>query len=177
MPIVEHKFIDHQLNPNTKYLIIGTFNPNVNNNEADFFYGRNRNFLWKLLPLAFGEIDLKQADLENKMAFIQRNDIDFIDLIKSIEIENGQENNYLDNYIDGIVVEWNAVLYELKKLPNLLKVAFTRSTFQGIPNIHAKILEIQNYCQDNNIDFACLKTPARYYNQEKQNIWNIFFEN
>lgn len=57
MPIIGHKFIDHQLNPNTMVLIVGTFNPNVNNNEADFFYGRNRNYLWRLLPIAFGQND------------------------------------------------------------------------------------------------------------------------
>lgn len=101
--------------------------------------------------------------------------IDFVDLINYVEIEEGQENNYNDNYIDGIVVEWNDIIAKLDALPHLLKVAFTRSTFHGIPNIQERIQEIQNYCQNRNIDFTCLITPARYYNQNKQDIWNIFF--
>jgi hypothetical protein len=34
---VGHKFRGHQIDPHTKILIIGTFNPNTLRNNADFF--------------------------------------------------------------------------------------------------------------------------------------------
>ena len=37
MVTIKHKFIAHQIQPDTKTLIIGTFNPDSPDNEADFF--------------------------------------------------------------------------------------------------------------------------------------------
>lgn len=68
MITVQHRFLDHQINPDTETLIIGTFNPDAADNNADFFYGRSRNYLWRLLPLAYGETDLKEH--LNKKKFI-----------------------------------------------------------------------------------------------------------
>lgn len=42
---VKHRFINHKINPDTEILILGTFNPEAKENEADFFYGRSRNYL------------------------------------------------------------------------------------------------------------------------------------
>lgn len=36
MKTVNHKFLEHQLNPETEILIIGTFNPDTCTNKADF---------------------------------------------------------------------------------------------------------------------------------------------
>ncbi len=44
MSTIKHRFLDHQINPETEILILGTFNPETEKNEADFFYGRNRNY-------------------------------------------------------------------------------------------------------------------------------------
>mgnify|MGYP000203195880 CR=1 FL=1 len=54
MKTIKHKFLDHNINPKAEMLFLGTFNPETENNDADFFYGRSRNYLWKLLPLAIG---------------------------------------------------------------------------------------------------------------------------
>jgi len=40
MITVQHRFLDHQINSETETLIIGTFNPETTNNDAEFFYGR-----------------------------------------------------------------------------------------------------------------------------------------
>lgn len=51
---VRHKFLNSWgIHPMTETLVVGTFNPETSND--DFFYGSGRNYLWKILPLAFGE--------------------------------------------------------------------------------------------------------------------------
>ena len=40
MKIVKHKFQDHTVAIDTKILIVGTFNPAVEGNEANIFYSR-----------------------------------------------------------------------------------------------------------------------------------------
>lgn len=81
MITVQHRFLDHQINPETETLIIGTFNPETVDNKAEFFYGRSRNYLWRLLPTAFGETDLKNASKQEKLEFIQKYKIDLTDLL------------------------------------------------------------------------------------------------
>jgi G:T/U-mismatch repair DNA glycosylase len=54
---IKHKFLDWGIYPKTETLIIGTFNPETS--KDDFFYGSGHNYLWKLLPLAYGEESLK----------------------------------------------------------------------------------------------------------------------
>lgn len=43
---------------NYEFLVIGTFNPEwdaINGNNADYFYGRDSNFFWCIVPHAFDE--------------------------------------------------------------------------------------------------------------------------
>lgn len=176
MPTLKHKFSDHTINPETETLIIGTFSPDTEGNEAEFFYGRRRNFLWSLLPAAYQEKDLKQADQPDKLAFIKRRKIDFIDLILQIEADPGQERNYLDSYLDTRKIEWQDVISEMEKLKSLKRVCFTRKTFSGIRNMQERIEAIQAYCGKNNILFKAMITPSRFYNYEKQADWTNFLQ-
>lgn len=177
MKTLKHRFSDHNINLRTETLIIGTFNPETEGNEAEFFYGRSRNFLWRLLPTAFHEKDLKQADKLEKLAFIERRKIDFIDLILQIEVDNGQETNYLDSYIDSRKIEWRDVISEIEKLKSLKRVCFTRKTYSGIPNMQKRIVAIQEYCEKKDILFKAMTTPARYYREDKQAEWSNFLQN
>jgi G:T/U-mismatch repair DNA glycosylase len=177
MKTIKHKFLNHKINPITEILIIGTFNPDTPGNGADFFYGRGRNFLWKLLPLAFNEPDLKGANKEEKINFIGNYKIDLIDLISEIEVEDGQETNYNDAYIDSKVVDWRDVISEIDKLPNLKRVCFTRKTLSGVPNMRGRIVVIQEHCSKKGVFFKALTTPARFYSQDKQKEWSDFFQN
>ncbi len=93
MVVISHKFIGHQINPNTETLIVGTFNPDTDKNSAEFFYGRSRNYLWSLLPIAFQSPDLKHATKSEKLDFMSLHSVDFIDLISKVEVEEGQERN------------------------------------------------------------------------------------
>jgi G:T/U-mismatch repair DNA glycosylase len=175
MPIVKHRFQSHGIHPATETLIVGTFNPEAEANEADFFYGRSRNFLWRLLPTAFGEQDLKGKSKEDKISFIRKHRIDFVDLIAQVEVDPGEEANYDDIYLDGKKPILNDVVAELEKLNHLKRVCLTRKTLAGIPHMKEKVEEIQHYCAANSIDFSLLKTPARTYSASKQAIWTEFF--
>lgn len=171
---IKHLLLNHQINPDTETLIIGTFNPETSKNEADFFYGRSRNFMWQILPTAFGEETLKGKSTEEKLAFIKKYKIDFIDLIAEVDIEDGQEANYNDAYLDDKVSKWWDVIAELKKLNNIKQVCFTRKTFSGVPNIKKKIEEIEEHCFKNRIWFKNLVTPSRFYREDKQAQWTNF---
>lgn len=177
MNIIKHKFLNYKISIETEILVIGTFNPDTVNNNAEFFYSRSRNFLWRLLPTAFNEGDLKQGTIKNKIDFINRYKIDFIDLILEIEVEEGQEANYYDGYIDNKVKKWTDVISNISKLKNLKKVCFTRKTFSDIPYMRKRIEMIMGFCQKQNITFCLLTTPARFYSDDKQKGWTNFLKN
>jgi G:T/U-mismatch repair DNA glycosylase len=171
MPIVKHRFLDYKIEEATETLIVGTFNPEAKNNEADFFYSRPRNFLWRLLPTAFGEQDLRGATAPEKIRFIKNRKIDFIDLIAEVAVEVGMESNYDDRYLDSRVAIWTDIIATLHKLQHIKRVCFTRKTLVDIPNMRYQVGAIQQYCVTNNIEFILLKTPARTYSSSKQLIW------
>jgi len=173
MAIVKHRFLTHSINPNTETLVIGTFNPDTPENIADFFYGRQRNYLWALIPKAFGDASLKGKSKEEKLAYIKERKIDFIDLIASVNVD--EESNYDDDYLDGKIAAWRNVMDEIEKLKNLKRVCFSRKTFAGIPNMKERIELIRSYCESWGIAFSYLTTPARFYNDQKQTEWSTFF--
>lgn len=172
---IRHRFESHSINPNTEILIVGTFNPETPENIADFFYGRERNFLWRLLPVAFQHEDLKGIKKEQKRNFITDRKIDFIDLIKAVEVDEGKQADYSDAYIDKHVVEWTDVIAIIEALDKLKKVVVTRKTFSDVPNIKQRVELIREHCFKHNISFECLPTPARFYSQAKQKVWTKAF--
>jgi G:T/U-mismatch repair DNA glycosylase len=170
MPIVQHKFLNHPVSPDTEILILGTFNPDIPTGP-DFFYGRPKNYLWQLLPGCWGIASLKFSQLPGKEAFMYGKSIDFADLIESVNVPIGEEGNVDDEYIDDKVSQWKDLLSLIRTLPKLKAVYFTRKTFAGIPNIKTRILAIQNHCAQISIRFCLLETPARYANTAKQQQW------
>lgn len=175
MKTIKHKFIDYKINPETETLIIGTFNPASEDNPAEFFYGRSRNYLWRLLPGAFNHKDLKQASINEKKEFITNRKIDFIDLIAQVESQNEGKTRYYDGTLDKSEISWQDVIGEIDKLKHLKRVCFTRKTFSDIPKMRVQIEKIREHCINKGIEFTYLTTPARYYNLEKQREWSDFF--
>lgn len=176
MKIITHKFLDKYSIVGKKILIIGTFNPSVECNKAEFFYGRARNYFWTLLPVAFHEEDLKSKTVQDKIDFLNKYDIELTDLIHSVEMNKEDICNYSDEKLQA-VKKWNVdnILNILKK-GKVERVYFTRKTFSNIANIKVQIEKIQQYCNEKNIDFTYLSTPSRppkYRN--KQQEWNIAF--
>ena len=175
MTKIRHRFLHHNIDPKTETLVIGTFNPDTEENIADFFYGRQRNFLWTLIPAAFNETSLKGSTRNEKLEFIEKYRIDFIDLISEVEVE--EVTNYDDAYLDSKVTEWRDVISEIDKLTNLKRVCLTRKSFGDIPNMKTKIDEIKSHCEKKKIPFQLLATHARFYGQAKQTEWTNFFNN
>jgi G:T/U-mismatch repair DNA glycosylase len=173
MTKISHRFITHRINSKTETLIIGTYNPDTEENSADFFYGRPRNFLWTLIPTALGEPSLKGKLKSEKLRFIEKFKLDFIDLISIVDVD--EVTNYDDRYLDSRVIEWRNVIDEIHGLPNLKRVCLTRKTFGDIPNMKMKIDKIKTYCEEKDILFQVLPTPARFYGQAKQAAWTNFF--
>lgn len=173
MKFIRHKFEHHIINPLTEILVIGTFNPETPENLADFFYGRQRNFLWTLIPTAFGDDSLKGQSKAEKLAYIQHKKIDFIDLIAEVQVE--APDNYDDSYLDKKISGWTDIIFVIENLKNLKKVCFTRRSFSGIPNIKTRIEAISNFCRQKALPFQCLTTPARFYRADKQQEWTSFF--
>ncbi len=177
MPIITHKFHDYQPDPNTEILILGTF---IHDREdsPDFFYGRTRNFLWHLLPICYNLPEMKEATLEEKKQFMAEYKIDFADVINTLEVEEGEEDNSDDNFIDASVSEWRDLITLVDSLPNLKAVYFTRKTFNSIPAIRTQVTKIAKHCIDKGIRFCKLETPSKFYDPSKQQQWKntIFFQ-
>lgn len=74
--IIKHKFLDLFPLQGKKILIIGTFNPDVTCNDAKFFYGRAKNFFWRLLPEVFGKESLKGNIKGQKEFYLTRKSFD-----------------------------------------------------------------------------------------------------
>lgn len=176
MTKIKHRFIHHQIAPDTETLIIGTFNPDIRENPAEFFYSRSKNYLWTLVPIALGDDNLKGKTKPEKIAFIKKHKIDFIDLISEIEVQDNEKLNYTDTLIDGKVTKWAKIKEEISKLQHLKRIGFTRRTFAKVPNIQKKIEEVKHHADQKGIIFQFLTTPARFYNQRKQEEWDLFLK-
>jgi len=120
---------------------------------------------------------LRNATRKEKEDFTSQKKIAFIDLIEEVKVDIGQDGNYEDAYIDKREIKWMEVIKEMKNLKNLKRVCFTRNTFADIPNMNKKVMEIQEYCQNNSIKFQRLISPARFYSINKQVEWTKFLLN
>lgn len=133
--------------------------------------------MWKLLPLSYSEENLKGAEPIEKIKFISKHKIDFVDLIEEVAVEKGSETNYYDSFIDSRVKKWKNITDLIDSLPKLKKVGFSRKTFSGIPNMKEKIEAIRLYAEKKGIQFEYLKTPALGYTLEKQKNWKSCLKN
>ncbi|MES2726507.1 MAG: hypothetical protein V4643_05355 [Bacteroidota bacterium] len=170
MSIVYNKFKSYEINPNIEILILGTFSHDVKDG-ADIFFGKPRNYLWHLLPVCWGLPSLKEAPLSQKQSFMKTHKVDFADIIESLEVPEGEENNLDDVFIDQHAHEWKDIISLINQLSHLKAVYFTRKTFVGITNAKAQIVQIANHCKEKNLRFCKLETPAKYFDNIKQQQW------
>jgi G:T/U-mismatch repair DNA glycosylase len=172
---VKHKFLDKYPIKGKKILIIGTFNPDVECNDAKFFYGRSKNYFWDLLPKVFGYKSLKKESVGEKIAFLEKYEIELTDLICEVELLEEDICNYSDENLKKDIV-WNTEnIIKILRKGNTKEVYFTRKTFNCIKNIEKEIKKIENFCKKHNIKFEYLPTPARYINEKKLNEWREKF--
>lgn len=178
---MKHKFLSRKLNPETEILIVGTFNPGINENRTNFFYSRGHTSFWELMSAIFGEKCLRYSEKQEKEDFIKRHKIDFADLIEEIDITVQDLSSYKDITLDENLnaAKCKNLPQELSHLNKLKKVCFTRKTFQHIPNIRKKVEELERWCKNKGIEFRRLTTPANYgkVDAEKRfEEWKAFFK-
>lgn len=172
-----HRF-ENQLIPDWKieHLFVGTFNPGWDFNnavQADYFYGRQRNNFWCILPNVFGGNNLKNKNLTTKLDYIQTKRIGITDLV--VKVINADINNPTDvanlttKFSDRTLNEYQ-LMFNTENIKNLISnnlktikgVYLTRSTLNGINQIAANWLEIEKFCKINSIYTGRLLTPANY---------------
>jgi G:T/U-mismatch repair DNA glycosylase len=170
--IVNHKFKDHRIASDTKILVIGTFHPETS--DADFFYGRIGNGFWMLLPLCFGESSLYKRPIEEKFKFMDKNKVDFVDIVSSLKgVEKEDFNNYEDAFVNAHIKDFNnGIIDMIDNIKNLEAVYFTRKSFDKKTNrLKEQIFTIRNHCFKKKIRFCFLGTPSRAYGNKKIHEW------
>lgn len=89
----------HNIEPvydeHSRILILGSF-PSVRSRETQFFYGHPQNRFWKLLARIYEE-DVPQ-NVEQKKAFLRKNNIAIWDVIASCDI-NGSSDSSIRNVV------------------------------------------------------------------------------
>jgi G:T/U-mismatch repair DNA glycosylase len=173
--LVKHKFLDSYPLVGKKILIIGTFNPDVPCNGAEFFYGRAKNYFWDLLPSMFAKESLK-GDVQKQKKFLELHDIELSDLILSVELSKEDICSYGDDKLTN-VIEYNTDnILEILKKGKTKEVYFTRKSFdKSVENIKTEIYKIKDFCEKNSIKFRFLPTPARFLTEKKCQEWRECF--
>lgn len=174
--LVKHKFLKSYPLEGKKILIVGTFNPDVPCNKAEFFYGRAKNYFWDLLPSMFGKESLK-GDVPKQKEFLETYDIELSDLILLVALNEADICNYGDDKLKD-VKEYNTDnILEILKKSNTKEVYFTRKSFdKSVENIKKEIVKIKDFCDKNSIKFRFLPTPARFAaNEKKRQEWRECF--
>lgn len=173
--IVKHKFLDLYPLQGKKIVIIGTFNPDVPCNKAEFFYGRVQSHFWTLLPKVFDKESLK-GNVQKQKEFLELYDIELSDLILSVELNEEDICSYGDDKLTNVrLYNTDNIIKSLAK-GKTKEVYFTRKTFyKSVENIKKEIYKIKEYCEQNSIKFRFLPTPARFYNEKKLEEWRECF--
>jgi len=88
---------------NAEVLILGSFNPfNLNGDNADFYYGRRSNYFWKIIGQElYNESTYFDNSFQRKIDIMFQKKFCFLDIVKSIEITNGQNSlDILNTFIN-----------------------------------------------------------------------------
>jgi hypothetical protein len=186
-----HKFFEHEFHgkgnsgllPSWNYntLIIGTFNPENSwkaDNSAKYFYGRSRNYFWKILPhFTSARPEIKTAidyqNINHQREFLKANNIGITDILTKIndaDITNEIHKSWISSVKDSDIEKfsnfnWNTdnIINELKK-KKIQAVYFSKlgtptkityeNTFEGQMRL------IESFCRQNNIICHRLHTPS-----------------
>ena len=179
----DHKFIQDldlsrlQFSPTT--LIIGTFNPNLPDNHAKWFYGRvKKNYFWEVLPKIYTEPSLRNEPIFKWKLFCKKHGIAITDIIYSVQdadLTNPDHLKLMKSYRDSDLAKFFHH-FELVDLVHLLQqhtsiqsVYVTRSINDSFWK--KKLLKVIDYCHAYNISFQPLLTPSgfAYLQQAKHN--------
>jgi hypothetical protein len=177
-----HKFLNDQnhlnkencLIPNWEIetLFIGTFNPSKEwnlNNEAVYFYGRNKNYFWSLLKeFTCNQIQIDRNNYQSLIDFLQYFKIGLTDIIIKIndaDLTNNIHVERIKRFRDVDLDLFNNIDFNTDQILNQLKLNKIKQVFitrSGIypGNIEYNFSIIENFCNENNILFKRLHTPS-----------------
>ena len=160
-------------------LMIGTFNPNVPDNPAKWFYGRiKKNYFWEVLPRIYAEQSLRNEPVFKWKLFCKKHGIAITDVICSVQdadLTNPEHLKLMQSYRDSDLAKFFHH-FELVDLVSILQqhtsiqsVYVTRSISDSFWK--KKLTNVIDYCQTHNISFQPLLTPSgfAYLQQAKYN--------
>jgi hypothetical protein len=197
----EHRFIN-DLYPNSQltYLFIGTFNPSWDrpqDDNAKWFYGRQYNDFWFIMPQVFGHKSLMhdfngnptpkfRTDRNFLMNWCNQNKIGLSDLIMNINDANIEDeyhkkiilsvdDNAFDTFKQIISTDIETIINaNAETLCGVYLTRYEHTLFQnGI--INTLWTSIKNTCDNLNINCCDLVTPSRQFRTltrvQKLNAW------
>lgn len=87
---------------NSKTLVLGSFNPNNQGNNTDFYYGRCSNFFWKVIADIEGKNEQYYCNnIQNKFEAMEKHSFCFLDIIDSIEISSKSSANIIQDFVQN----------------------------------------------------------------------------
>jgi G:T/U-mismatch repair DNA glycosylase len=180
-----HKFIEYlnleRLDFEPTTLIVGTFNPLIEGNKAEWFYGRFDNNFWDVLPRLYGENSMRCCKPNEWRKFCKRHKIAITDLITCIQdadLLNVSHVAMLKTYSDKTIAEKfkhhtkNNILELLKAKQTIKNVYLTRGIGE---NFWKKLWKpTKEYSKQFKLNENTLLTPSGYafYQQGKYNKLN-----
>lgn len=87
---INWNIVEYEIFKNAKTLILGSFNPNQpnQNDNTDYYYGRNSNYFWKVLGAIIHENESHyHNNIEHKITAMLEYKFCFSDIVESIEVE------------------------------------------------------------------------------------------
>lgn len=174
-------------------LIIGTFNPDANScikaNNAEWFYGRKKNNLWRFLPRALGKHSLHvndrpEATEKDWREFCISHKIIIIDLIKSIEVVDPLPD-FGDNEVEQRISEdlSNASIFKINQAFKGVKFDRVIYSLSCSDSKIKKIRKIRDIVNENLLSIGCIESldQIRYPNSPARNdsyeAWNNAINN
>lgn len=178
----EHRFIN-DLNPKgqLKYLFVGTFNPSWNrpqNDNAKWFYGRQYNDFWFIMPQVFGQQSLMDRNFRTNRQYLMnwcaQQNIGLTDLITNIldaDIHNqlhkdiilSVNDNAFDTFAQIIPTDIHSIINQ--NANSLCGVYLTRyeHTLLADGIISNLWTTVKETCNHLNIHCHDLVTPSRQF--------------
>ncbi|MBD3749955.1 MAG: hypothetical protein IE931_10700 [Sphingobacteriales bacterium] len=181
MPCTHKFFSDPNHLPNENGLIpkleietlfIGTFNPSQEwnpTNNAVYFYGRRRNYFWRLLSeFTCNQIEIDKSDYQSLIEFLQHFKIGLTDIIIRINDADLNNNIHIDRikkFRDADLETFNKIDFNTNQIIAQLKLRKIKQVFITRSGIYTGSIEqqfhiIETFCNTNNILFKRLHTPS-----------------
>ena len=182
-----HKFYGHEFHQNgdlalfsswkAKTLIIGTFNPANNfhpQNTALYFYGRNSNLFWDILPLFAGELPIDKSSPQSQKLFLEKKQIALTDLLISIDdaqLSNSEHIRRIKTVKDKEIEKFNVFKWNTQNIKIYIetyKIESVYFTFLSNPSVENPAVNtfenqtrlIEQFCRDKKIFTSRLYTPS-----------------